>query len=278
MTEFVEAFVYKLKELGIENGDSVYFASNITRLVLLADSMSSKKRGIGVVDEIAEALKQAVGIQGTIIVPTFSWDFCRNHEFDYRKTKSQVGALGNYLLCNDAEFSRTQHPIYSFLVWGKDTDLLCSLKNIDGWSEDSPFGYMHTHNTKMIMLDVTDGKCNTFEHYVEKKLDVPWRYNKIFEGYYIDENGLKDIRQYSMFVRDLSIKSTQETDESLYTDNGLMNMVYMDQIPIRMIELGKCYEYIANDLREGKNHIYQFEDYTPNWDKGHTHPEEIVKI
>lgn len=278
MSEFVVELVGKLKEAGIEDGDSVYFASNVTRLVLLANRMHSERKGIEVVEEIVEALKEAVGKQGIIMIPTFSWEFCRNHIYDCKKTKSAVGALSNYLIGNGLGFKRTKHPIYSFMVWGKDADLLCSMNNMDGWSEDSPFGYMYMHNTKMVMLDVTDGECNTFEHYVEKRLDVPWRYNKIFEGYYIDENGVKDIRQYSMFVRDLDIESTQNTDESLYTDNGLLKIVYMGEIPIRMIELRNSYEYIANDLKSEKNHIYQFENYTPDWEKGHTHPEEIVLL
>lgn len=90
-------------------------------------------------------LQTIVGAEGTLLFHTFFWSFCHGGTFDYDKTLGETGILSNRAL-KRLDFIRTQHPIYSFAVWGKDARYLAALNNVDAFAHDSPFEYMYQKN------------------------------------------------------------------------------------------------------------------------------------
>ena len=95
-----------------------------------------------------DTFTEVIGKEGTLLFPSFSWDWCKGKGFDVRYTKGNVGTLSNWVLQNRPDFVRTRHPIYSFLIRGKDAELLCAMDNQDAWSHSSPFYYFKTHPMK----------------------------------------------------------------------------------------------------------------------------------
>ena len=120
---------------------------------------------------------------GTLIIPAYSWDFIKNQKFYHKKTKSISGSLANKII-NHKKFKRTQNPIYSFLVAGKDQRYLCSMKHKDSFSMNSPFGYLIKKNGKNIFLDVDYKESFTFVHLAEQKIGVNYRFKKIYGLYF----------------------------------------------------------------------------------------------
>lgn len=157
---------------------------------------------------LIELLQKKVTCEGTLIFPTYSWDFCHGKGFDYYNTIPRTGGLGRIALSMEG-FRRTQHPIYSFAVWGKDAAELCAMKNKSAFGIDSPFNYMKEKYVEHLMIGIPFIKGYTFVHYVEELVGVPYRYLKDFTGSYIDENGNESIRTYSMNVRDLDMDMIQ---------------------------------------------------------------------
>ena len=51
-------------------------------------------------------LKRRVGENGSIVIPTYNYNFTNKKIFDYEKSKSQVGLLSNYFLKN---FLKEEH-------------------------------------------------------------------------------------------------------------------------------------------------------------------------
>lgn len=205
-------FDYKdfLNGLNIQEGDLVEIASDLLSILLYCRNKKLKFDANKLIDE----LKQMVGNEGTIMIRTFSWDFCNKHFFDYNNTPSQTGSLGNYALKRE-DFKRTKHPIYSWSVCGKYKNDLLSLNNKEAFGWNTPFDFIEKHNGKLLVLGNITGTAITIGHHWEKLVNVPYRKEKIFEGVYIDENNKSSIRNYSMFVRPLNYSITSN-DESFF--------------------------------------------------------------
>lgn len=281
MDEWFDGFNEALRQIGICEGDIIYLSSDTTQLLL----DSRRKFGFGrndfdvFLDRVIEEFKQIIGFAGTLLVPVFTWEYCRTGKYDIKRTKSEVGTLGNFILSKKNEFIRTQHPIYSFMVWGKDAEKLAQMDNHDGWDEDSPFAYMRKNHAKSVMLNTPVVRSFTFSHYVEKNINVPYRYTKDFTGIYIEKNDCKSIRTYSMYVRDLGIESRQCTSDDCFDKYGITQYVEYDNNYIRVVDLTEAYDIVKdNYLYNGGNEWYKFSKYEINWNNGHTHEYEKVDL
>ena len=268
-------FKNAIKSFGVEKGDILYVASDITRLMYRASHLYGDVYD-EFMDGLVNVLQEVVGTQGTLLFPVFTWDFCRGKGHSVKKTKGEVGTFNNWILKKRSDFCRTQHPIYSFMVWGKDADLLCKMTNRDSWGEDSPFAYLRENGAKTLMIDVVPGKCFTFMHYVERYLNVPWRYMKEFVGDYTDEQGNTEKRIYSMFVRDLGIESKQVTDTAAFDGKDILHRKSWADINLWFMDCGEAFPIYVDDIR---NHMaqmcYNFSNYVPNWENGQTHPDDL---
>ena len=279
MKRLYEEFSSVLKNVGIQNGDMLYIASDITQLILDAtkciDINKENERNI-FLHGIVNSIQQIIGREGTILFPVFSWSFCRDNYFDYCETDGETGAFSNWVRVNRSDFYRTKHPIYSFMVWGKYTDYFHSMDNQESWGMDSPFAYMHKMNAKLMLLNVSLQRGFTFMHYVEQCLEVPYRYHKYFIGEYKDEKGTVTKRCYSMYVRDLSISMEENLPDSFAEKEMNAQKAEFLNSTIKLIDLRKAFCAVENDFKQnnGKN-CYRFDGYTIDWREGNTHNDEI---
>lgn len=262
-------FLSALREADIHEGDVVYVGSDIAGVIMGAIKeleLRGKAEQNAFLDGIIDTLKTSVGEEGTLLFPVYSWDFCRGKGFDYYKTKGEVGAFNNYILENRKDFIRTKHPLYSFMVWGKDAAKLAAMDYQEAWGEASIFVYMHENKAKELDLNVDALRSMTFKHYVEQSVKVPYRYPKFFLGKYTDENGVTEMRSYSMYVRDLSVemKSTQTTE--FFNNAGVGKTVAFRGWNINVVYLDQAYDVIKDCLvnHNGEN-IYSFENYKIDW-------------
>ena len=74
-------------DLEIKKGDIVYVASDILKLIILCKHKKIKfDQGI-----IVNCLQNIIGNNGTLLFPTYNWDFCNGKTFNIKKTKSKCG-------------------------------------------------------------------------------------------------------------------------------------------------------------------------------------------
>ena len=269
----------KLKEIGVCSGDVLYVASDIKTLLFdgmeqgcYSDNSSQDK----FINDFIESIIGLLGKEGTILLPTFSWDFCRGNGFNMKYTKSEVGSLSNWVLKNRSDFKRTHHPIYSFIVYGKLMDLFVSMDNQDAWGEFSPFKYFHDNNSKQLLFDIEPFQGLTFGHYVEQCINIPYRHPKYFFGKYIDENGKAETRCYSMYVRDIDVDSICGIRNDFLIEQGVAKQTIWNKNIMTLVRLGDSFEVIKNDMlnKNGKNTLV-FKNYKLDWAKGKTIPYEI---
>ena len=270
-----------LSSFGIQKGDVVYVASDITKLMYHVYNECGCDTEIDYdeyLNQLVDTLRKYIGPEGTLLFPVYTWDFCRGNPFSLKETKGEVGALNNWVLKKRKDFRRTQHPMYSFMVWGKDAQMLVNMDNRDAWGEDSPFSYLEKNNAKTLMVDLPPSRCFTFLHYVEQKLRVPWRYTKEFRSLYTDAAGSTAERIYSMFVRDLDIESeVTKTLDALLEQSGLLQKIGWADITLYYTACQEAVPILADDLQNHNAKMcYQFEGYTPDWKSGPTHKDYLI--
>ncbi|MCR5627420.1 MAG: AAC(3) family N-acetyltransferase [Lachnospiraceae bacterium] len=238
------------KYFGIEKGDSVWLASDAKRLIYSCIEHGEEAD----MNVLLDGIIDIIGPEGTLLIPTFNWDFCKGVTFDIKKSPCKTGIIGKAALKRE-DFQRTKHPLYSFAVWGRDADLLVAMENKSSFGADSPFMYCKEHNTKNVFIDVECQHSFTFVHFVEEMCGITYRYLKDFTADYIDINGEKSTRTYSMNVRDLDkdIFITIYPFEEEFTAAGAARRYTVNDIPMKTIEMGKTYDIIARDVKENRS-------------------------
>ncbi len=232
--------------IGIEKGDIIDVASALRGFKQYCQLQELEFNA----DYLIDALIEAVGLDGTVMVRAFTWDFCEKKPFDILHSVSQVGALGNVAM-KRRDFKRTQHPMYSWMVWGKYQEYLCNLSNICAFGEGTPFDFLCKNNAKMVRIGNTREWGLTQRHHAEKLAEVPYRFEKEFEGEYIDCNGNKSTKTYSMYVRQLDMQvelNDFSVIEQEWERTGIKISKDWNNISCCSIKLKGAMDYLYDDL------------------------------
>ena len=274
---YKDVFKDHLFRCGIKSGDIIYVASDMTGMMINAKKQFnvSIKDKAGFCDLIINSLQEVVGGEGQLLIPVYTWDYCRCGRFDHKNTLGEVGVLGNHALKHRSDFKRTTHPIYSFMVWGKDSDYLYSLQNQESWGIQSPYEYLLNRGAKQLSLNVNTERSFTFVHYIENRLNVPYRYNKYFIGHYTDDEGNTERRCYSMYVRDLDIQMKGVLDDEFFVKKKIATRVDFGKSFLMTIDFKKSLPVFEDDfIKNSGRNVYCFDSYEIEWNKP-THVPEI---
>ena len=244
-----------LNELNIISGDKILVSSSIMNLLILFKKHNEKFDP----NKIIDVLIEKVSPDGTLMFPTFNWDFCEGKGFDYNSTPSKAGSLSNLAL-KRKDFQRTKNPIYSFAVTGKDKDLICNLKHHSCFGLDSPFGYLIKNHGKNLFIGLNYKYGGfTFHHIAEEAVGVDYRYFKDFTGFYTDRFKKKTKTSFRLFVRDLSLnfetRMDKKMDEVLFEKNAYKKKI-VKGINFELIDIPKAYEILVNDLKSKGGLVY----------------------
>ena len=241
-------FVHYLKfveKLNISSGNIIFIASDISKLAYEAQENDI----VFNINEFIDAITNKIGNEGTLILPVYNWDFCKNIPFDYNKTIGKTGYLGNAALKRN-DFIRTKHPIYSFAVWGKDKHYLASIDNIHAFGKNTVYQYLIDNHATNIAINVNFNDHYTICHQIEQLVGVPYRYNKYFKGDYIDVNNNISKKTYSMSVRYLELSLSGDAVE-LYNEMLDKKIAYEQKIgshTVSYIDIAKSVAVIENDI------------------------------
>lgn len=244
-----EEVLTTLKTQGIKRGDVLLVSSDVSQVILnLCGGVEyfNKKTAKKICNDIIDTLQHLIGIEGTLLFPTYNWMWCKGKPFIYEKTLGETGALGNVALKRD-DFKRTKHPIYSFAVWGKDMNMLSNLENIDSWGLDSAFNYLYVNKAKNLFIDVID--FYTFTHFVEESVGVDYRYIKEFRANYVINNVISE-RVYTMYVRNLNLNFENSSVKllKLLENSSCLNYFECLDVKCGIIDMYKSFDIIKKDI------------------------------
>jgi aminoglycoside 3-N-acetyltransferase len=167
-------FLEALQAAGVKNGDLLLVHSDITTFGKLA--LFDRN---ALCQALVDALQNSVGVDGTLVMPTFTYSFCKHLTYDVDVSSSTVGVLTEFFrkLPNTV---RTLHPIFSAGISGKLSKDLQKI-DMDAFGENSIFGRVHAKKGKLAFLGTSLQAC-TFIHHVEQMHGVPYRFIKTFPG------------------------------------------------------------------------------------------------
>ena len=245
-----------VKALDVKSDENIWLASDIVKLALLC-----QKRGVPFDGSaLLNAFQMALGQEGTLILPTFCFNFSNHGRYDYVKDKGTAGVLGNIAL-GRADFMRTQHPMHSFAVWGKDQGLLCAMENKHAFGMDSPFEYCRTHHVRQIILGTDYKHAMTFVHYAETMCHVPYRFPKSFTGVYVTKDGKEESRTYDYAARRLEIQPEEKFNRigAILEEKGIARQIDFCGYLSRSVDLAASYNVICDDILNNQcRNIYDF--------------------
>ena len=266
----MQEFDYReyLENVGIEKGDILDVASDLLSILVYCRKYKLKFDA----NRLLDVLQEMVGEDGTIMIRAFSWDFCKGKTFDMQNTPSQVGSLGNIAM-KRGDFQRTQHPIYSWLVWGKYQQELCLLENVASFGKGTPFDFLYHHQGKQLSIGNMESLAITHIHHAEKMGEVWYRTEKVFKADYIGKDGQKEEREYTMYVRPLNV-DVHSDEKELYIEFGEKGIkiakLYQGELNCEILKIREAVDSFLQDIKEndckkfiainGKKGISHFKD------------------
>lgn len=249
-----EDIISALRNLGIKQGDSLFCHSNIG----FFGKLENAKQPNDYYEIFKSAIFEVIEDEGTFICPTFSYSFCKKKDFDVLETPGYCG-LFSELMRADKSGLRSKDPNFSVVAVGKNAEYFTRKMPEHSFGENS--FWERFLKAEGIFCNFNFDSGSTFIHYVEKCLNVPYRWDKAFDGYLI--NGDKKEKQtFYHFV--CSMENNSHSAEFTKFDKkaktlGLAKIANLGKGEILTISAKDTYNLIENELKITPNFLIKGE-------------------
>ncbi|HRQ24098.1 MAG TPA: AAC(3) family N-acetyltransferase [Anaerolineales bacterium] len=244
-----EQLVDGFRELGVEEGDTL----------LVHSSYKSFGEVDGGPQTVIRALEAALGTdgEGTLIMPTFNFDFNKGTPWDVRTTPSKMGVLTE-LVRTDPRAKRVFHPFYSFAILGKHAEILGSLRYKSAYERDSVFGKLRDLDGKIMVIGLSYNNSMTFFHHIEQMEGVDYRFLKQFTGEVTDENGVTYTDTFEMLVRDVDkgVMTMVDPMGALMEEHGVIKSAKIGDADVKLMKANEVYEFTAREMKRDPHLLY----------------------
>lgn len=171
INDIIEAF----RLVGMKEGDDVFMHTNL--------GFFGRCDGVKSADDLCalflSALRSVVGTDGTIIVPAFTYSSCHKEDYDPKTTKCEMGMFTDYIL-RQLDTIRSMDPNFSVAALGGRAEYYTQNPPEKSFGDNCFFERFYHQDGLICNLNFDAG--TTYVHYVEHRLNVPYRYDKQFKG------------------------------------------------------------------------------------------------
>jgi aminopeptidase-like protein/aminoglycoside N3'-acetyltransferase len=253
----------EFRSLGMTDGDTIFVHSAYSTLGRAPGGVEGGPATVN------EAILEVVGPEGTLIQPTFNYDFLKGVPWDIRITPSQMGVLTE-LLRVDPRAKRMFHPIYSMAAIGKYADELAAHRTTDCFGETTIFKKFRDWNAKVLVLGLPYSKSFTFLHHCEQAAEVDYRFLKEFKGIAIDFNGKPHEVTYTMLVRDVERGVVLDFEPiGALLDSQVVNMKKIGLGDVRLMKCNDVFRVAVKAIKEqkgpGLTYVIETPDRAKDW-------------
>lgn len=246
----LDDLVAGFRSLGVEEGDTLL--------------VHSSYKSFGPVDggpqTVVNGLEAALGPTGTLIMPTFNFDFNKGQPWDVRSTPSKMGVLTE-LVRVDPRAKRVFHPFYSFAILGKHADMLGNLRYKSSYERNSVFGKLRDLDGKIMVIGLSYTNSMTFFHHIEQMEGVDYRFLKQFTGEVTDWDGKTYTDTFEMLVRDIDQGVITEVDPMgfLMEEKGVIQSAKIGEAEVKLMKANEVYAFTAREMRRDPHLLYKIE-------------------
>lgn len=164
-----------LKGVGVKEGDDVFMHTNL--------GFFGRGEGVNSAEDLCaiffKAIQVVIGEKGTLIVPTFTYSSCHGEDFDPATTPCKMGMFSSYIMKQPGTI-RSLDPNFSVAAIGERAVFYTQNPPEKSFGDNCFFERFFQQNGIICNLNFDAG--STYVHYVEHKLNVPYRYDKQFKG------------------------------------------------------------------------------------------------
>lgn len=232
--------VHGLRQLGVEAGTSI----------LAHSSLSSLGYVEGGADAVIDALIEAVGPQGTLLVPTLTGSEALNAEnppvYDPSETPCWTGRIPETLR-QRANAIRSLHPTHSVAAIGANARSLTRDHefSITPCGPDSPYGRLAQNGGCILLLGVTHSVNTTF-HHVEEIVGVPYHMQP---GWVAAQVKTEDqVRTIHLMLHRYGPDRCFERMEPVFRERGIQHDGQIGQAQVRLIDARRMVEITQQAL------------------------------
>lgn len=246
-----------LISIGIEKGDTV----------LVHSSLSSFGYVKGGADTIIDVLLEIVGNNGTIAMPTFTWDSFHDKQniiFDLVNTPSEVGRITE-VFRKRGGVTRSAHICHSVAAAGPQTQYIMG-EGISACGKGSSFEQLYQLNSWNLFLGVSFSVCTAL-HMVEEFMQVPYREYRDFKGsQVILPEGTKMSSKSVEYLPKKGYHNDFKKIEEVFLNEGLLKICQVGKAQIINVRIRDIFRvtkrYMEQDIGflltpESKKQLYQ---------------------
>jgi aminoglycoside N3'-acetyltransferase len=196
---------------------------------------------------------------GNIAIPSYSYSYTKKEIYNIKTTPTTIGVVSEFLRKRNTN-KRTIDPNFSYLLFGNNFN-----KAFFKVGDCSTFG----ENSLISDVFIKDGYLGavggaleylTEIHYLERKLGVDYRYDKVFSGITVDSFGKKHATSSIFYCRDM--ESDYEVS-FINLKNDLKNSDLIEEwfvskynFKLEVIRFKKLYEFIGDILPFNKKYLW----------------------
>ncbi len=224
----------------------------------------SSYKSLGPVDggpqTVVDALLDVLTPEGTLIMPTFNFNFNKGEPWDVNKTPSHMGVLTEIVRTNP-EARRVFHPFYSFAILGKLKDELTRVRYKDSYGKESIFMRLRELDAKIMVIGLSYTHSMTFFHHIEQMNGVDYRYIKAFTGQVTDENGRTYEDTFTMLVRDIDKGVITEVDPmgEVLEKLGVIKLAWIGDATVKFMKANEVFRVTSEEMKRDPHLLYQIE-------------------
>lgn len=177
-----EMVLRQLKEVG---ADSCQFLFIHTDLMFgMPNKQLKRKEYLQALYEILLELKVP-----TLMFPAFTYSFQNHEDFDVRNSRTSMGALIEFIR-KQPDVYRSLDPMLSVIAVGERADIVLGDPGCHCFGPDSCFNRLHhEEGVKFLFFGADFAEYFTYIHFIEKIMDVPYRFDMCFNGIITDYDG-----------------------------------------------------------------------------------------
>ena len=235
-------FQKKLRKLGLEEGSTVYVTGNLGKIGFPYSLSGTKiKSKIQILEFYLNTILEIIGVNGTIIFPTHSFDLIKNQEiFDPNETPTNY-TFSEFLRIK-LQSRRQVHPYASISSYGKYAKkIIPDLITKHAYGLDSPYTFFENNECLFISLGLPLRKSISAVHYCEFKVGVPYRYTKSFKQL-LRLNGKESLEEFFLYVWYDDVQIVRDGNKKIFsienirrnTKKELIGNSFAESIPINI--------------------------------------------
>ena len=252
-TDYIyDDIVDAIKRVGVVKDDVLFSHSNIGFFGKLYDAKTTNDY----CHAFMKAIFEIIGINGTLVVPTFSYSFCNNQNFDKDETPSVCGAFSEYIR-KHKDAKRSNEPNFSISAIGKYAENFTKEQPSHPFGKNSFWERFLMKNGKFLNLNFDSG--STFFHFVEKSINVPYRFDKKFVGK-LKSNSEFVEKEFLHFVYDKNKVENRPNFEKFHKKALMMKMTKTSNLgkgQIVCISSQNTMELIKKEIKNDSNFLIQ---------------------